>query len=406
MGGEAHVMEIRFPTLPRRQKTVELLGRICDREPVYSPRPVDKPLILYGAGNLGKMAKEYFDALAIPILSVVDTYASDCARDPFWRGVTIKGPEEVSVSQMRNSLLAVCVATTPYAPLAALLRNSGWQDVVPFYDISEAYRGVHPLGNGWFTGLLNAREREGIETVLRTWDDDVSRAHHLQLLAWRTLREEWTFRCAPVTTYDRYFIPEVKSLLTPCESFLDIGACYGETILRFLKEMDGAINRIWAVEPDQANLEVLKANLAHIPGEIRKRIDVMPIAVAELATEGRFHEGLGYASQLSSSGGSYVKLYCIDELGTTPSYIKLHLEGSELEALKGAQATLRRQRPIIAATTYHSALGLWELPYWLMERLEGYRFSMRLHSWCGTGAVMYAVPQERYHANGALQGGL
>jgi hypothetical protein len=43
----------------------------------------------------------------------------------------------------------------------------------------------------------------------------------------------------------------------------------------------------------------------------------------------------------------------------------------------------------------HYTLGLWELPSWLMKALPGYRFLMRLHSWCGTDSVIYCIPQER-----------
>jgi hypothetical protein len=30
-----------------------------------------------------------------------------------------------------------------------------------------------------------------------------------------------------------------------------------------------------------------------------------------------------------------------------------------------------------------------------METLPDYRFLFRIHSWCGTGAVIYAIPDER-----------
>ena len=108
-----------------------------------------------------------------------------------------------------------------------------------------------------------------------------------------------------------------------------------------------------------------------------------------------FYEGLGYASQLSGLGKSEVSVTTIDQMCLSSSFVKLHLEGSELAALKGAQETISRCRPIIAATSYHNHLGLWELPKWLMGHLDNYRFFMRLHSWCGTGAVVYAIPEER-----------
>ena len=42
---------------------------------------------------------------------------------------------------------------------------------------------------------LTPLDQEKTAEVLARWDDDVSRAHHLQFLAWRRLREEWIFRC-------------------------------------------------------------------------------------------------------------------------------------------------------------------------------------------------------------------
>ena len=85
----------------------------------------------------------------------------------------------------------------------------------------------------------------------------------------------------------------------------------------------------------------------------------------------------------------------LDSLDLAPDFIKLHLEGAELDALRGARETIRRHRPIIAVTTYHNADGIWRTPAWLMDTLEDYRFLMRLHSGCGTGAVVYALPQEQ-----------
>ena len=63
--------------------------------------------------------------------------------------------------------------------------------------------------------------------------------------------------------------------------------------------------------------------------------------------------------------------------------------------MRGARQTLIDCRPIVAATVYHNDDGIWRTALWLMETLPRYRFLFRLHSWCGTGAVIYAIPYER-----------
>jgi hypothetical protein len=85
----------------------------------------------------------------------------------------------------------------------------------------------------------------------------------------------------------------------------------------------------------------------------------------------------------------------LDAFGLSPTFVKLHLEGAELPALMGARDTLLASRPIVAATVYHNADGVWKTPLWLMENLPDYRFLFRIHAWCGNGAVVYAIPKER-----------
>jgi hypothetical protein len=85
----------------------------------------------------------------------------------------------------------------------------------------------------------------------------------------------------------------------------------------------------------------------------------------------------------------------VDDLELHPTLIKLHVEGAELDLLRGARRTLERQRPIVMATSYHNDDGISRLPIWLHEQLPGYRLHFRMHGWCGTGAVIYAIPAER-----------
>ena len=66
--------------------------------------------------------------------------------------------------------------------------------------------------------------------------------------------------------------------------------------------------------------------------------------------------------------------------------------------MRGARQTLIECRPIVATTVYRNDDGICRTVLWLMETLPHYRFLFRLHSWCGTGAVVYAIPNERIGA--------
>ena len=192
----------------------------------------------------------------------------------------------------------------------------------------------------------------------------------------------------------RFFIPEVTGVLHDNEIFLDAGAHHGGVTENLLAQTKGAFRQIVAVEPDPLNRAALEDRLQRrLPDD--PRVTVHDCALAEGEGEALFYDGADYASQLSQIGRLSVRTRPLDALGLSPTFVKLHLEGGELAALQGARATLLAHRPIIAATVYHNADGIWKTPLWLMQTLPDYRFLFRAHSWCGTGAVVYAIPKER-----------
>lgn len=378
---------------PQPAEARELLHGIAATSVKLSPREVDKPLALYGAGNLGRLAFEYFKHINVPVSFVVDNNATTLRLDQYWQGIQLFAPEEVPNSHRKNMLLAVCIANAPYVPIASALASQGWEDILPFYDIAENYRHKHPLSNGWFADPFSREDVRIMENVLDSFFDNTSRAHHLQFIAWRRLRQEWVFMDAPVNTCNRFFIPELTSRLSDDDTFADIGAHHGSVIQRFIENRRGHFRQIWAIEGDGQNLATLKKTLASLDQFIQRRINVIHTVVASDIKVRKFQAKLGYASQCATQGDT-VHCRTIDDLNITPTFMKLHLEGMELESLRGALQTIRSNRPVIAATVYHNSDGLWALPLWLQENLADYTLLMRVHSWCGTGAVVYCIPEE------------
>ena len=379
-----------FTALPGPDEAQALLADLATTPCPFAPVAADRPLALYGAGDLGHMARDFLKAVGRDFAFVIDRRARDLQSSPAWAGVELLHPDDVPVATKRDALVAVSIVTSSYVEIEQSLMKLGFANVVPFYDLAESFRDMHPLSNGWFARPLTPDDEHQTARVLAGWADDISRAHHLQFLAWRRVREEWSFEGAPVSNADRFFIPEVASVLNGHEILLDGGAHHGNVIEAFAKQMQDGYEQIIAIEPDPSNLAKLRA---YKPNDIR--ISFYDWALAEKEGKAKFHDGLGYASQVSSTGKMTVTTRPLDALGASPTYIKLHLEGGELDALKGARATLHTSRPIVAATVYHNADGIWRTPLWLMDNLPRYRFLFRAHTWCGTGAVVYAIPNER-----------
>jgi FkbM family methyltransferase len=399
MGEQVSYGSVRAARLPDTPAAIAQLAEILSAPPGSGPRAIDGPFALYGAGKLGCMAMDFFRHARLAPTIVVDANADGVRDAPRWQSCNVLLPSEVP-AHMKSALpLVVSVATVCFTDLAETLQSQGWRDVVPLYDVMEAYRRCYPIGNGWFMGDLNGVERKMVEQVLAGWSDDMSRAHHLQFIAWHRLRQDWIFDGAPVDLEHRYFIPEVVSLLGDQEVFVDVGAHRGEIAKVFRETVKNRFKEIVMFEPDARNADVIEAGLSSLPEGVRRRHRLLAQALCRRAGKQPFFSQLGYGSQLCGFGRDVVEGTALDDMDVAPSYLKLHLEGHELDALQGAEKIIRRHRPIIAVTTYHSEAGLWKLPSWLMDRLTDYRFYLRLHGWCGTGAVMYCLPSERGYAS-------
>lgn len=384
-----------FGSVPVRSDARALLADLRDGTCRATPQPPRFPITLYGGGDMGRMARDYFASLGQEIGLVVDRNAEALRNDPFWRGVEIAHPDDVPPHVKRDAQLVLCVATAPFKPLESELAADGWAEIVPFYDVAESQRDRHPLSNGWFADPLSDTDFARTAKVLDAWDDDLSRAHHLQFLAWRMLREEWTFEGAPVTGGDRFFIPDVTARADRLDVFVDGGAHHGQVTRKFAALRDNAFRQVVTIEPDPENMAAIEAMRAAMAPDVAERIAPVAAALGAESATRPFHRGLGYASQFSVTGQDTLRSVTLDSLNLAPDFIKLHLEGAELDTLRGGQGTIRRHRPILAVTTYHNADGIWRTPAWLMDTLDDYRFLMRLHSWCGTGAVVYALPKEQ-----------
>jgi FkbM family methyltransferase len=383
-----------FAELPGRSHASVLLQELADAPCTFFSVPANRPIAIYGAGNLGCLAHDFLKMAGHDVILAVDRHARELAGHPDWSGVRLIHPDEATSVDKTGARLVVSVVTMAYVPIERSLLDCGFTDVVPFYDLAESFRDRHPLSNGWFAPPLTAEDAAITTRVLANWEDDASRAHHLQFIAWRRLREEWSFEPAPPSPAGRYFIPEVSEVLREDEILLDGGAHHGSAITAFLGQTKHQFQQIFAVEPDAFNRAQLEATFQNVlPND--ERITIYDYALADHNGEAHFYGGLNYASQLSTLGGLRVTTRTIDALAVSPTIIKLHLEGGELAALKGARQTLLNCRPIVMATIYHNEEGIWKTAVWLMQMLPRYRFLFRNHSWCGTGAVIYAIPYNR-----------
>ena len=98
-------------------------------------------------------------------------------------------------------------------------------------------------------------------------------------------------------------------------------------------------------------------------------------------------------SMISDESNRYIEVDTIDNIaaGNVVTYIKLDVEGAELSALKGAEQTIRRYKPILGISIYHKERDLIDIPAYIQEITSEYAFYFRVHKKLAIDTVLYGV---------------
>jgi FkbM family methyltransferase len=145
---------------------------------------------------------------------------------------------------------------------------------------------------------------------------------------------------------------------------------------------------VYLVEPLPDLIVVLKQTFSRF-----QNVTILPVALSDHSGQGYLVEDGVNSSLSDSKQGLVVKLMTLDNLfhdkDQPVSYIKGDLEGHEMQVLAGAQNTIRRYRPKIAMTTYHSREHGQEMTDFLKAVDPAYRVKLTglphhpvmLHAW-------------------------
>lgn len=172
---------------------------------------------------------------------------------------------------------------------------------------------------------------------------------------------------------------------------VDLGACRGEN-LEFFLESNRKFSESVFLEPDPENADYLKQKI--------ERLGLSSISVLNLAgwsskTTLKFRATADGSSGYSEGGELEVTATDIDSLtkGTGVNYIKMDIEGAELEALIGAKQTIIEHLPHLAISIYHKPADLWELGLWIHSVCGNqYSYYIRNYGHQTFDTVLYAIP--------------
>ncbi|MCM2268263.1 MAG: FkbM family methyltransferase [Elusimicrobiales bacterium] len=330
------------------------------------------PLVLYGDGWYAPYVREYLQRRGLPVAAAFTDAGFTSS------GEALSFAEIASRFEKFNIVIAFANARLAREKLARL-DNSRVAGVY-FFDVMGEL-----LGNTFDRSWLEANSAR-FNAAYGTLADSLSLETFAAFLNAKLGGAAEAL--ADVSRKEQYF-PRGIIELSDREVFVDGGAYTGDTLLTFMRLTGGHCARACAFEPDPATAEKLKATVAkrglRNVSAYNKGLWSAPAALPFSVWHGTS------ASAVSGAGEVCVEAETVDRLAPDATFIKLDVEGAELEALKGAAETIKRNRPKLAVCVYHKPGDLFEIPLFIRSLVPEYRLYLRQHQPVACETVLYAV---------------
>jgi FkbM family methyltransferase len=357
-----------FSNLPERERFV------CSKR---------EPVLIFGTGSFGRSVARACAVSGIEVKAFIQTTPTAHTVD----GIAVRSWADFSEGEKDLPLLiGIFNRDTPFDGLVALASSAGFHRIVLPYDIYAQF-GTELGWRYWLSGpdLLQAHVNE-LNDIYELLADEESKNCLEQLVKFRlglnlsyssfAHREQQYFNSISLSRFKNSAI-----------RYVDAGAYNGDSFLS-LREVH-EVSAAYLFEPDPRNFAALVSNLQSVGYPAL----CLPVGLAKHHELLRFKGSLGEAGHLDPQGEDGIMTAPLDDLlqGKSVDFIKLDIEGAELDAFLGMKRVLSTQAPNIAVSSYHRPQDLWALLKFLSGRGLDFRFYFRQHAFNSFDLVLYAV---------------
>jgi len=354
--------------------------------------PFAKSIVLYGAGNLGRNALRALRKQGMEPLAFSD--ANPALSGTKIEGVAVFSPRDAVAKFGRSAVFVVCIwhpeRRSGVQQIVDTLTGLGAEVVSPFILVFWKYAELFLPHYFWDLPSNHLSRRVDLHRAFEMLADEESKR---QFVADLDLRVNAKFLSGPVVDHGRQYFPRSLFRISPDECFVDCGAYDGDTIKDLVRESGGAFKKVIAFEADPANFSQLQQFVSRHP-QIASRVLLRQEAVGRSAGTVRFAATASANASVSRTGETVVKCVALDDVlaSEKPTMIKMDVEGSELDALQGAESTIKKHQPLLAICAYHRPADLCEIPFALKGFEPESRLYLRSYAMDGFDTVSYAAP--------------
>lgn len=367
-----------------------------------------KGYVLIGAGVVADRMTPQLLESGLELLGVADNLDKTTRKKTSYRDVEVKNLSEYKDILERDDVCAilainafqslgiidyygnVCgfdynklILPNPYTCLRPCVMNDDFASETRIPVTDSIYDEIR----GYFKDEESLRIFDKLRSS-KTYD---SEKDSFELVSYPEIKDMYYFAETYWDTYDFNGTNEEFATIFDC------GAYIGDNILQICNDIPEEKVIYYAYEPDQENAEIIRNN-----PDFNKacfKLDVLEYGV------GNKNATLGFElpdNKQKDAGrfidvdegfeGLKLEIRRMDDLGLDIKgrlYIKMDIEGSEMDALRGAENIIKEHTPFLAICVYHRKNDVIDIPKYINSLGCDYDFYLR----CGFHTILWAIPK-------------
>ena len=330
-------------------------------------------IVLFGAAEYGKIICNYLVENNISPKYYCDNNENKIGT--IWNGLEVISPKKI------DETYYVVITCNAYKEIEKQVNSLGCKNVM-YFNVNWIR---FPKGKREFI-LNNLGLFENVYDLLQ---DEKSKRTYINLLNYKiTYKQEYT---EEIIEPEQYFDDEIYQL-PENYNFVDAGSYIGDTVQSLVKRRE-VPRKIICIDPIKQNIEKLKMYIEQNKYDF---VDIYECAISNCRGEVYYDDENSMSARQGNNQGQRVICDSIDNI-CMKKYPKIHMikmdiEGSEIEALKGARQIIQRDQPILAICVYHKEDDFYTIPMLIKEIYPEYKLYFRHYELSDEETVCFAIP--------------
>lgn len=336
---------------------------------IHEAKQEGKMVYILGAANGGKRIANGLKYFNIDI----DAFIVD--EEYYTPGEKMQGVEVLNIETVDLSKAIIIISVANYPKLSELKKRAYIIDE----DIQSLSMAASPPFDHTFISKHFMEFNDLYEKLADRKSRQVMNAYLNQKITGRFCELKGLWNKLQYFDGDFYDLSKVSCIV-------DCGAFDGDSFLSFCSAYNDLtgndfVGDAYLLDPDTDNQKKIMNNCRCCVA------NVMQLQVGAWHEQGTmsfqtdFRFGTAGKITLSNVGNVIVKVDKIDNIlqGNRVDFIKMDIEGAELNALRGAKESIIKYHPVLAVCAYHKREDLLELPRYISSLCSKYKFYIRAY---------------------------